>query len=83
MGTTTVTRVTADLLFDVGHVIDFDDETGEEITEGRWVLTIEAPGADVERISKSVGALVDFADRWGRDRGVFVDINFLMPLGGP
>lgn len=82
MGTTTVLRVQADIVWDPCHLVGHDDY-GDEIEEGRWVLTIEAPGAEVCRVSKLIQPLVGFADRWGRDRGVWVDLRLLTPLGGP
>lgn len=81
--TATMLEVRADIMYDPTHLVSHDVDTGDEIEEPRWVLTIETPDGELTYSAKSAAVLVGVAERWGHGRGVHVTIHFLNPVGGP
>lgn len=78
--------IEAEMWLDVDHVVgcDFNEETGEvtDIEEPRWIIDMETPDGEITRVARKASTLVEFADRWGKDRGIPVHIKFLMTVGG-
>lgn len=49
----------------------------------RWYTDIDVPNTrSPERSCRRPGPLIEWLDKWGKDRGVFVDVNFLTNIGG-
>lgn len=50
--------------------------------DGKWWLWIDPPYVRAfRRCSSRPGALINYADTWGAERNVWVDIEFVTPVG--
>ena len=65
------------------YVDDEEDDPDLAPERGRWLADVDIPGQRTFTVrAKYVGGVINYLDKWGRDRGVAVEVKFLRTIGG-